>query len=55
MRDILDDTREQLDRLYAERERLRANSYPTRIRVERAREHRERVEALIARLERTRP
>lgn len=51
MRELIDDTAEQLDKLYRERERLQAVTYTTRIRVERAREHRERVETQIARLE----
>lgn len=48
---LLDDTREQLEQLYRERERLAFAQPPTAIRAERVREHKERVDKAIARLE----
>jgi len=46
-----DELQADLEQLYRERERLQFASPPTQIRVERAREHRERVERAITRLE----
>jgi hypothetical protein len=46
-----DPVQSELEQLYRERERLQFAAPPTQIRVERAREQRERVERLIARLE----
>jgi hypothetical protein len=47
----VDDVDVELAKLYRERDRLQFASPPTPIRVERAREQRERVEHAIARLE----